>query len=109
MRLKAIGREYLPSDRIRELMKVTYEITGHTRLLQFPHEAGDVIITGDPNQLWGKLLAYAGPPPPDEDPRVLPWIQDVLKALSEMYPHSSSRSRLDTMVDFSNYCKEKRE
>ncbi|KKL90823.1 hypothetical protein LCGC14_1900880 [marine sediment metagenome] len=109
MRLKAIGREYLPSDRARELMKVTHDRTGYSRVLQFPHAYGDVIIIDDPNQLWGELLAYAGSPPPDEDPRVLPWIQDVLKALSEMYPHSSSRSRLDTMVDFSNYCKEKRE
>ena len=109
MKLTAIGLDYLPSNKIRELMKVTYENTGHTKLLQFPRCAGSVIMPDDPNQLWGELLAYAGMPPPDEHPGVLPWIQDVLKALSEIYPHSSSRARLDTMVDFSSYCKEKRE
>ena len=109
MRLKAIGREYLPSNRIRELMKITHDRTGYSRLLQFSHVSGNVIIIDDPNQLWGELLAYAGMPPPDEHPNVLPWVQDVLKALSEMYPHSSSRARLGTMVDFSNYCKERRQ
>lgn len=105
MKLSAVGREYLPSNKTRELMKVTYG-HGYTRLLQFPHELGGVIIPDDPDQLWGELLAYAGPPPPDEHPGVLPWIQDVLKALSEIFPDSSSRARLDTMVRFSNYCKE---
>ncbi len=109
MKLTAIGREFLPTNKTRELMKITSEITGHSKLLQFPHQAGNVITTDDPNQLWGELLAYAGMPPPDEHPNLLPWVQDVLKALSEMYPHSSSRARLDTMVDFSNYCKERRQ
>lgn len=105
MKVTALGREYLPSNRVRELMKVTHDRTGYTRLLQFPHEYGCVIMPDDPNQLWGELLAYAGMPPPDDHADCLSWITDVLKALSEMYPESSSRARMDTMVTFSNYCK----
>lgn len=109
MKLQAIGREYLPSNKIRELMKITYDKYGDSKLLQFPHELGGVIMPDDTEQLYGELLAYAGSPPPDESPGVLPWIQDVLKALSEIYPESGSRARLDTMVRFSDYCKEKRQ
>lgn len=68
-----------------------------------------VIIPANCEQLWGKILAYAGMPPDNELARdMLPWVQDVLCVLSEIYPESSAKSRLLVMVNFSDWCKEKR-
>lgn len=68
-----------------------------------------VIITGDGEQLWYKILAYAGMPSEEENASdMLPWVQDVLCVLSEIYPDSSAKGRLLVMVNFSNWCKEKR-
>lgn len=69
-------------------------------------KAGSVIMPDE--QLWGQLLAYAGMTPSDDNQGLLPWIQEVLFALSELYPDSGARQRLDVMVQFSDYCKEKR-
>lgn len=85
------------------------EAEGHTYFLHTVRQQGTVIIAlDDPEQLWGELLAFAGMPPDDNDQRLLPWIQEVLEALSEIHPDSGARSRLDIMVRFSDYCKEKR-
>lgn len=85
------------------------EAEGHTYFLHtIPDYKYSVIIAlNDPEQLWGELLAFAGMPPDDNDQRLLPWIQEVLKALSEIHPDSGARQRLDIMVKFSDYCKEK--
>ena len=108
MRFKAKGRRYTcPENRIYEVTEVKLD-DGWRRYIreQYMYCHNAVIIVDE--QLWGELLAYAGMPPPDDHPTLMAWIQDVLKALSEMQPESSARTRLDAMASFSDYCKEKR-
>ncbi len=107
MKVEPLGHRHGLSD--EKVYRITWgRDTFHLHQPSALGKYGSVIMPDDLEQLWGELLAYAGMPPADEHPGVLPWIQEVLKALSEIYPDSGARQRLDVMVEFSNYCKEKR-
>ena len=107
MRFKAKGRRYTPAEEICEVTEVKLD-DGWRRYIREPYKHDHTVVIIPDEQLWGELLAYAGMPPPDDHPTLMAWIQDVLKALSEMQPESSARSRLNAMASFSDYCKEKR-